>query len=59
MATPTTMQAIAIDHFGGPEQLTPHELPVLTPGPNGVLIKVQVAGWGAGMRRNARARWRK
>jgi NADPH:quinone reductase-like Zn-dependent oxidoreductase len=40
------MHAIAIDHFGGPEQLTLHELPVPTPGPNGVLIKVQVAGVG-------------
>jgi NADPH2:quinone reductase len=46
MNQPTTMRAVAIDRFGGPEVLKLHELPVPTPGPDEVLIKVEVAGVG-------------
>ena len=40
------MRAIAIDHFGGPEVLVPHELPVPKMGPAEVLIKIDTAGVG-------------
>lgn len=45
-ALPTTMQAAAIDRFGGPGVLTPHRLPVPTPDPDEVLIAVHTAGVG-------------
>ncbi|MFT3926592.1 MAG: NADP-dependent oxidoreductase [Myxococcales bacterium] len=41
-----TMRAMAVDHFGGPENLTLHQLPVPQPGPKDVLIRVQFAGVG-------------
>ena len=37
-----TMQAAAIDQFGGP--ITPHELPVPEVGPDEILIRVESAG---------------
>lgn len=40
------MRAMAVDHFGGPDNLTLHELPIPQPGPNEVLIRVQFAGVG-------------
>jgi NADPH:quinone reductase-like Zn-dependent oxidoreductase len=40
------MRAMAVDHFGGPENLTLHELPIPEPGPREVLIRVQFAGVG-------------
>jgi len=50
---PTTMRAAAIDHFGGPEVLTLHSLPVPVPDPHEVLIALHTAGvggWDADMR---------
>ena len=47
------MRAIAIDRFGGPEVLVPHDLPVPKISPGEVLIKVDTAGVG---KWNARAR---
>lgn len=44
MPVPTTMAAIEIREFGGPEMLTPVERPVPTPGPGEVLIHVLAAG---------------
>ncbi|MHC9544773.1 MAG: NADP-dependent oxidoreductase [Vulcanimicrobiota bacterium] len=41
-----TMQAIALDRFGGPGMLTLHTLPVPEIGPDEVLIRVQIAGVG-------------
>lgn len=46
MSTPRTMRAIAIDHFGGPEELTLHEVEVPRAGAGEVLIKVSAAGVG-------------
>lgn len=43
---PSTMRAAAIDHYGGPEVLTPHELPVPELGVKEVLIAVHTAGVG-------------
>jgi NADPH:quinone reductase len=43
---PQTMQAAAIDHFGGPEALTIHVLPVPKIDPSEVLIIVNTAGVG-------------
>ena len=43
---PATMRAIAIDRYGGPRELTLHELPVPQPGPTEVLISVHTAGVG-------------
>ena len=40
------MRAVAIDHYGGPEVLTVHELPVPELAPNEVLIAVHTAGVG-------------
>ncbi len=40
------MRAMAVDEFGGPENLTLHELPVPKPGPKEVLIRLQFAGVG-------------
>ncbi|MCU1253582.1 MAG: NADPH:quinone reductase [Edaphobacter sp.] len=50
---PKTMRAAAIDHFGGPEVLTLHSLPVPVPDPDEVLIALHTAGvggWDADMR---------
>src|SRR5262249_26382426 len=44
---PTMMHAAAIDHFGPPSVLTPHELPLPSVGPNEVLIAVDTAGVGS------------
>lgn len=40
-----TMQAAAIDKFGGP--ITPHELPLPEVGPDEILIRIESAGVGA------------
>jgi NADPH:quinone reductase len=40
---PNTMRAIALDQFGGPEQLSVRSLPVPEVGPDEVLIRVEVA----------------
>jgi NADPH:quinone reductase-like Zn-dependent oxidoreductase len=45
-SVPTTMRAAAIDRYGGPEVLTPHELPVPELGVREVLIAVHTAGVG-------------
>ena len=48
-----TMRAVAIDHFGGPDVLTLHLLPVPVPEPHEVLIRLHTAGvggWDAQMR---------
>lgn len=45
-ATQQTMQAAAIDQFGGPEKLTPHTLPLPEIGPDEILIRVESAGIG-------------
>jgi NADPH:quinone reductase len=50
---PKTMRAAAIDHFGGPEVLSIHSLPVPVPDAREVLIAVDTAGvasWDADMR---------
>ena len=44
---PTTMQAAAIDRFGGIETLTVRTLPVPQVGPDEVLIRVEAAGVGS------------
>jgi len=41
------MKAAAIDRFGPPSALTPHDLPVPRPGPHEVLIAIDTAGIGA------------
>jgi len=53
VALPQTMQAVAIDHAGGPQVLTLHTLPVPKPAADEVLIAVHTAGvasWDAGLR---------
>jgi NADPH:quinone reductase len=45
-SVPATMRAAAIDHYGGPEVLTLHELPVPKVGAKEVLIAVHTAGVG-------------
>ena len=50
---PTTMHAMAIDRYGGPEVLSMHTLPVPVPTANEVLIAVhtaEVGGWDAEIR---------
>src|SRR5688500_10815481 len=42
--TQRTMQAAAIDQFGGP--ITPHTLPVPEPGPDELLVRIESAGVG-------------
>src|ERR1700722_9047611 len=42
--TQNTMQAAAIDEFGG--QITPHRLPVPQVGPDEILIRIESAGGG-------------
>ena len=52
-AIPKTMQAAAIERFGGPEVFSLKTLPVAMPDPNEVLIAVNtsgVGGWDADMR---------
>jgi NADPH:quinone reductase len=44
--TQKTMQAVAIDHFGGPETLSLRTLPVPEVGPDELLIHVESAGVG-------------
>lgn len=46
MAEERKMRAIVITAFGGPDRLTLVHMPVPTPGPNEVLIRVQAAGVG-------------
>lgn len=46
MTLPTTMRAVAIDRFGGPEEMKLQQRPVPTAGPNEVLIKIEFAGVG-------------
>ena len=41
-----TMRAAAIDHYGDPDQITMHEIPVPEPGPDQVLFRVHTAGVG-------------
>jgi NADPH:quinone reductase-like Zn-dependent oxidoreductase len=41
--TQTTMQAVAIDRFGGPETLALRTLPVPEVGPDEVLIHIEAA----------------
>jgi NADPH2:quinone reductase len=46
-AVPKTMQAAAIDRFGGPAVLSIHTLPVPVPDADEVLIAVDTAGVGS------------
>lgn len=46
LGTKTTMRAVAIDRFGGPDALAAHTLPVPDVGPHDVLIRVEYAGVG-------------
>lgn len=43
---PETMRAVAIDRFGGVEEMQPRMLPVPRPGPDDVLIRLEFAGVG-------------
>lgn len=43
-ATPATMTGIALNGKGGPEVLQPQSMPVPTPGPGQILVKVAAAG---------------
>src|SRR5262249_23177885 len=50
---PETMKATAIDRYGGPEVLQPHDLPVPRPRSKEVLIRLEAAGigvWDANVR---------
>ena len=40
----TTMQAVQITKFGGPDVLQTADVPVPVPGPDQVLVKLEVAG---------------
>ena len=40
----TTMQAVQISKFGGPDVLQTADVPVPVPGPDQVLVKLDVAG---------------
>lgn len=44
MTQPTSMRAMLIERFGGPEELHLGEVPIPRPGPGEVLIKVAFAG---------------
>lgn len=44
--TTNTMRAVAIDRFGGLENMKVQTLPVPTPGPDEILIRVETAGVG-------------
>ena len=43
---PRQMKAMAVDKFGGADQLTLHEVPVPTVGADEVLVRIEVAGVG-------------
>ena len=43
----TTMRAVVIDGFGGPERLQERQVPVPSPGPDQVLIRLEAAGVGS------------
>ena len=45
--THSTMKAVAIDQFGGPEAMKVRDLPVPRPAPDEILIRVESAGVGA------------
>ena len=51
---PRTMFAAAIDHFGGPEVISGHALPVPPLDADEVLIAVDTAGVGHGMPTSAK-----
>ena len=53
--TPNTMQAAAIDRFGGIETITLQTLPVPEVGPDEVLIRVESAGVARGIPSSAKA----
>ena len=42
-----TMRAVVIDRFGGPEQFRERRLPVPSPSPGQILIRLEVAGVGS------------
>jgi NADPH2:quinone reductase len=42
-----TMRAVVIDDFGGPEQLHERQVPMPSPGPGQVLIRLEAAGVGS------------
>ena len=44
------MRAVVIDRFGGPEQLYERQVPLPSPGRGQVLIRLETAGVGAGLR---------
>ena len=44
--TRRTMRAIALDQFGGPEQLKLQQIPVPDAGPDEILVRVDTAGVG-------------
>ena len=46
MQIPQQMKAMAVDAFGGPDQLTLHEMPAPAVGPGDVMIRVECAGVG-------------
>ena len=59
MNIPSTMKAAAIDRFGPPSAIKILQRPVPTPGPDEVLIRVDVAGigsWDAAIREGS---WRR
>ena len=39
-----TMQAVVIPQFGGPEVLTPRQVPIPRPGPDDILLEVAACG---------------
>jgi NADPH2:quinone reductase len=47
MSLPPQFTAMAISHPGGPDVLTPADLPLVAPGPGDVLIRVAAAGVNA------------
>ena len=53
--TPNTMQAAAIDRFGGIETITLQTLPVPEVGPDEILIRVESAGVARGIPSSAKA----
>jgi len=42
----TTMRAVVMDHFGGPEVLSVRDIPVPEPNPDQILVQVESAGVG-------------
>ena len=49
-----TMRAVAIDGFGGIEKMKPRELPVPQVATDEILVRVDTAGIGPGIRLSAR-----